>query len=434
MEMDTLLPPIPEVNLTASSSDESSSASGGELEQLLRSHSLVSTSPPAMLATPEKLLDLSTTSSSSDTSNELPGMSPVFFQLLPSGLQCEEGERLLLSCQVMAGTQCQIRWTANEKIISENTSRTRRHYNPDTGICFIIIDPTLTTDSGLYRLIIANRNGQAQSTCQVHIQPRQLPAMPDDELSTRLTFEKPLPATPVVCRDGDTIQLTCIVHGRRPIQIRWFKDEQRIIVDEKQQHTRQTYFDAVTGKSTLTIHDIYPGDSGVYRCEASNVQGRESTSTTLDVSRMSIPLEASQQRRDLSLDVQYDVDSEISSASFASGPPSDHEEMPGSHSYPSFDDKALYEESRRLVADLDARIADLSSEHTTATIEDDQQHRSQHGKVNCSLCMNRKSIIVHAIRSAVVVRNAKIIVFLRHQHLLPGINQPRARQRETQRK
>lgn len=411
--MDTLLPPIPEV--IPSSSDESSSASGGELEQLLRSHSLVSTSPPLMMTTAaaaaaERILDLSTTSSSSDMSIELPGMCPVFFQLLPSSLQCEEGERLLLSCQVMAGTQCQIRWLTNEKVISENTSRTRRHYNPDTGICFIIIDPTLTTDSGLYRLIIANRNGQAQSTCQVLIQPRQLPAMPADELSTRLSFVKSLPSTPVVCRDGDTMQLTCVVHGRRPIQIRWFKDEQLIIVDEKQQHTRQTYFDVLTGKSTLTIHDIYPGDSGVYRCEASNVQGRESTSTTLDVSRMVNPSEPFHRLIDSSLDVQYDVDSEMSSASFASGPPSDHEDMPGSQSYPSFDDKALYEESRRLVADLDARIAELSSEHTTATVEDDQQHRSQHGKLDLSVCLKeeRVSLMLSVLddhRSRIFVRN-----------------------------
>jgi hypothetical protein len=45
------------------------------------------------------------------------------------------------------------------------------------------------------------------------------------------------------------------------------------------------YFDSLTGKSTLTIHDIYPTDSGVYRCEATNEQGKESTTTTIDVTR-----------------------------------------------------------------------------------------------------------------------------------------------------
>jgi hypothetical protein len=212
-------------------------------------------------------------------------MCPVFFQLLPSNVECEEGERLLLSCQVMAGTHCQIRWTFNQTIISETSSRTRRHYNPDTGICFIIIDPIFNTDSGIYRLIISNRYGQAQSTCQVQILSRQLPAMPEDDLSTRLYFFKPLPSTPITCRDGDTIQLTCVVHGRRPIDIRWYKDEQQILINEKQQHTRQINFDSLTGKSTLTIYDIYPNDSGVYRCEANNEQGKESTTTTVDVAR-----------------------------------------------------------------------------------------------------------------------------------------------------
>lgn len=63
----------------------------------------------------------------------------------------------------------------------------------------------------------------------------------------------------------------------------------------------------------------------------------------------------------------------MSSASFASGPPSDHEDLTGTQSFPSANEKALYEESRRLVEELDARIADLSSGNTTL-IEDDQKH------------------------------------------------------------
>lgn len=73
-------------------------------------------------------------------------------------------------------------------------------------------------------------------------------------------------------------------------------------------------------------------------------------------------------------DYQYDVDSEMSSASFISSPPSDHEDGTGSQSYISVDDKALYEESRRLVAELDARIADLSS-GTVTTIDDEQKQK-----------------------------------------------------------
>lgn len=61
----------------------------------------------------------------------------------------------------------------------------------------------------------------------------------------------------------------------------------------------------------------------------------------------------------------------MSSASFTSGPPSDHEDIIGSQSFHSTDDKALYEESRRLVEELDARIADLSS--GSITITDDEK-------------------------------------------------------------
>ncbi|CAF1296559.1 unnamed protein product [Rotaria sordida] len=370
-ELDTLLPPIPEI-VPSSSSDESSSVSAGDLEQVLRAHSLLLTHPM------EKNVD---TSSSSDTGTGSLGMCPVFFQLLPSKIECEEGERLLLSCQVMAGIQCQIKWLINEIIISENKSRTRRHYNPDTGICFMIIDPTIINDTGIYRLIISNRHGQAESTCQVQILNRQLPPMPEDDLSTHLYFIKPLSSTPITCHDGDTIQLSCIVHGRRPIYIRWFKDEQEILINDKQQHTRQIYFDSLTGKSTLTIHDIYPNDSGIYRCEANNEQEKISTTTTVNVTRMYNKNKEYYSNCFIFLDYHYEVDSEISSASFASSPPSDHEDITELQSSRSVDEKTLYEESHRLVDELDARIADLSS-GTTTTIEDVRQ-QSQHGKIIC---------------------------------------------------
>lgn len=54
----------------------------------------------------------------------------------------------------------------------------------------------------------------------------------------------------------------------------------------------------------------------------------------------------------------------MSSASFTSGPPSDHEDIIGSQ---STTDKALYEESRRLTEELDARIAELSRGNISIT-------------------------------------------------------------------
>ena len=57
----------------------------------------------------------------------------------------------------------------------------------------------------------------------------------------------------------------------------------------------------------------------------------------------------------------------MSSASFASGPPSDHEDMTISQSYQSL------EGSRRLQERLDPRLTDLSS-GTTTTIENEPQY------------------------------------------------------------
>lgn len=69
----------------------------------------------------------------------------------------------------------------------------------------------------------------------------------------------------------------------------------------------------------------------------------------------------------------------MSSASFASSPPSEHEELISSQFYPSADENALYEESRRLAKELDTRIANLAS--GTTMIIDDVKKKSGKGKV-----------------------------------------------------
>lgn len=66
------------------------------------------------------------------------------------------------------------------------------------------------------------------------------------------------------------------------------------------------------------------------------------------------------------LGYRYDNDSDMSSASFVSDPPSEHD------TFYSTTDKDLADESRRLVQDLDARIAELSSANRT-TITDDKK-------------------------------------------------------------
>lgn len=68
----------------------------------------------------------------------------------------------------------------------------------------------------------------------------------------------------------------------------------------------------------------------------------------------------------------------MSSASYVSNPPSDHEDTIETQFSRSADEKALYEESRRLTEELDARTADLSSGTTTNV----NNVFKKHGKVD----------------------------------------------------
>ncbi|CAF0986834.1 unnamed protein product, partial [Didymodactylos carnosus] len=327
-----------------SSSDRDSSV---ELEQTLRYHMQQQQPAGQHQQYQTQLIDSSSSSAEEQyLKTEDLNFSPVFFQLLQDIL-CEEGEPILLSCQAMGGPNCRMTWYFNEQPIRQDNLKT--HYNVDTGICLLKIDNATESDSGLYRVEIDNGRGIVNSSCYVTVQRRQLSAIPDNapfepifivQLDPTYTFT-----------DGETLRLQCVVHGKSPLEIKWYKNDVHISVNDRNVQSTQIYFDQVTGKCTLTLRDIYPSDSGHYRCEATNEYGQANTYSQININLF-----------------QYEADSEISSISYASkderqlssSSSSDSDEIElVNDSRSSSSSRKVINESRRIVEELEKRIKDI---------------------------------------------------------------------------
>lgn len=103
---------------------------------------------------------------------------------------------------------------------------------------------------------------------------------PDDSLMCKPEFTKAL--QDLTINDGDQLVLTCHVKGDPDPQITWAKNGKSIassdIMDLKYKN----------GIATLTIHEVFPEDEGVYTCTATNSISAVETKCKLTVKRKNI--------------------------------------------------------------------------------------------------------------------------------------------------
>ena len=79
--------------------------------------------------------------------------------------------------------------------------------------------------------------------------------------------------------DGEQVKFACIVHGSPMPEIVWYHDE-KVVMDNPD---FQMSYNKETGHVMLLIVEVFPQDTGVYNCVASNKYGRAVNSAQLFV-------------------------------------------------------------------------------------------------------------------------------------------------------
>ncbi|KAK6029157.1 immunoglobulin I-set domain protein [Ostertagia ostertagi] len=128
------------------------------------------------------------------------------------------------------------------------------------------------TDAGVYRCVLTNEKGMAQTDCEVFVRGAEDQAAP--------VFEKNL--EDITTLTGKKLVLSCRAIGHPEPDLVWTKDGERIATSRR---VRLEFDDK--GLSELHIHDCTAQDAGIYLCTATNTSGVQSTQCTVTVAEVS---------------------------------------------------------------------------------------------------------------------------------------------------
>ncbi|XP_060630493.2 hemicentin-1 isoform X1 [Anolis sagrei] len=165
------------------------------------------------------------------------------------------GEEAMLPCEVKSLPPPVITWAKEVQLISPFSPR---HTFLPSGSLKIL--ETRVSDSGVYICVATNIAGNATQSVKlnVHVPPKI-------QRGPRVMKVKV----------GHRVDLPCNVQGIPPPMITWLKDEDPLLIDNKQY--------AVATDGTLSLIKVLLSDSGTYTCRASNIAGHDEAEILIHV-------------------------------------------------------------------------------------------------------------------------------------------------------
>ncbi|XP_061490015.1 hemicentin-1 isoform X5 [Rhineura floridana] len=165
------------------------------------------------------------------------------------------GKDVTLPCEVKSLPPPIITWAKEMQLISPYSPR---HTFLPSGS--MKITETRVSDSGMYICVATNIAGNATQTVKltVHVPPKI-------QRGPRMMKAKV----------GYRIDIPCNAQGIPPPMITWFKDQNPILVDNRQY--------GISPDGALSISKILLSDSGLYKCVASNIAGHDEAEIMIHV-------------------------------------------------------------------------------------------------------------------------------------------------------
>ncbi|XP_030387653.1 muscle M-line assembly protein unc-89 isoform X2 [Scaptodrosophila lebanonensis] len=169
------------------------------------------------------------------------------------------GSDLKLSCGI-SGLDINVQWF-KENIIVENSTRYKKTLKD--GLSTLEITSAELEDSGIYRCIASNQNGEVETSCLVTIYEA-----PSSKFGTPPIFTRNI-RDAFHSHDNQLI-LECKVSGSPKPHIYWQKDNVLLPTD----NAKYQYLEQNDGVKQLTISDLNSEDSGLYTCYAESENGQ----------------------------------------------------------------------------------------------------------------------------------------------------------------
>ncbi|XP_065941807.1 twitchin isoform X18 [Magallana gigas] len=191
-------------------------------------------------------------------------VAPVFTQNLSPEI-LREGDRLKLTCSVKGTPDPDVEWYFNGQLLKSDSHVKIRCI---AGSCSLEISEVTVDDDGSYTCKAINSAGVAstKTSVQVTAKPQQKLADPPRFITHPLGLR---------LNDGDAATLECQISGSP--EVKWYKGREQITDSEdfRYENDGDTY--------RLVIAEVFPEDSGMYKCVAENEAGTASSSFTVFV-------------------------------------------------------------------------------------------------------------------------------------------------------
>lgn len=206
------------------------------------------------------------------------------FVIKPQSTFALEGHSARFTCRIISLTACTVSWYHNNVELKQSVKYMKRYIGDDYTF---IINRVKVPDRGEFIIRAENHYGVSEEPVFLNVQaaPQEIKPYQPDPLPVRKRepksyklYEEKRDAAPVftfhlrprIIQEGQTCKLLACLTGHPHPTIKWYKGSKEL--------DAETYpITHTDGVITIEIINAQPGDSGKYKCVASNTLGSDSS-------------------------------------------------------------------------------------------------------------------------------------------------------------
>uniref|UniRef100_A0A0A9YTN9 Titin n=3 Tax=Lygus hesperus TaxID=30085 RepID=A0A0A9YTN9_LYGHE len=193
--------------------------------------------------------------------------APRFIKPLKPTFVCE-GEVVVMETLVESFPTCSFQWFIRDAPV---TTRPDVRVSSEDNKSILVIEKITIEDTGEITCRAENVAGSVTSTASLQVGP-------ESEVTELLSPSFLIKPQTAKVMDGESVLFTAKVVGQPTPQVKWFHND-KPIKEGKDKTIKQDE----EGVCNLAIVEVFPEDSGVYTCVATNIAGEAIAATTLSV-------------------------------------------------------------------------------------------------------------------------------------------------------
>ena len=165
-----------------------------------------------------------------------------------------QGDTARFDVRVVGNPTPKIEWSKGGKPINDG-GRFRTEQSDD--LYSLYIENASMDDFGSYKCVASNEAGRMQCSARLDIKEREIAPEFSDEYGD----------SPINVTEGDELKINLTIQGNPRPDVEWYKDDRPL------RRTSRVNLSARGNKFGVTVLDVVPEDSGLYKCVAKSTAG-----------------------------------------------------------------------------------------------------------------------------------------------------------------